>query len=149
MPALQWTAVLLSILRPVLQTRLTLLLSANSNRCAAKATDGVRIFAGGYIMIHHDFLSIPIHLGRGAMTFIEVGVGQNFAVRIARTVNAEAVQSVTDQLRLTRAIILDAVGKVVIMILAVLLGMSTAGILNFVSYCVTSARVEGIEERCA
>ena len=143
------TRLLLSILRPILQTGLTLLLPANIDRRAAETTDGVWIFTGGYIVIHHDSLPIPIHLGCDAVTFIEVGVGQCFAVRIARTVDAEAVQSVTDQLRLSRAIILDAVGQVVIMVFAVLLGMAAAGILYFVSHGVTSACVECIEDRHA
>ena len=119
------------------------------DRFAPVARDGVRVFVSRVVVVQvHDF-AIPNDLMRVAVALIQVGIGQDFARLSANTVNAETIEHVSLQARVSRSRIAQATGQVVIMVLARAFGMALTGILKFVRHGVFSIAIERTEKRCA
>ena len=98
-------------------------------------------------MVDFARLAVPHHGVGMAVASVEVGISQCFAAFAMQAIDAEAVKRVTDQVGMARnagARVGKAGRTVVIVILAGLLRVAAAFVLDFVSRCIAACGVNGV-----
>ena len=113
-----------------------------------EAAQRVRVLQGRVVAV--DARALPVHADglRAPVAGVQVGVGQQLAVRPTRAVDRVAVQRVAHQPRGAVGGLAprQAGGDRVVVVHALLLGMPAAGVLDLVGHGVAVAGVQPVED---